>query len=131
MGIKDLILKKGWAGKTITRAETVERLNPILQRLSAVLALHNSDGSSAGSDQVKTLRMDIGKISESIVSCGGIAERAPLPADEAGTDVQAAEKGLIDALKAENDIEHQMRTRAVLSAVLANTENRLRQMGNA
>ena len=29
--IKELLLQKGWAGKTISRSETVERMNPLIR----------------------------------------------------------------------------------------------------
>jgi len=80
--IKEAILNRGWAGKTITRAETVERLNPIL--LQFLKLNHNyqyvirSHSDSALTDALKrvqkTARADVGKLSETVLSCGGTPE---------------------------------------------------------
>ena len=123
--LKELVLKQGWAGRTISRAATVDRLNPILQSLSGVLVAHNLNPGLIDDALIRTLRMDIGKMSETILSCAGIAERNPSDAESEERDVKSAESKLLEALKAEGEIEHQMRSRAIIAVVLANTEARL------
>lgn len=138
MSLKDIILNKGWAGRTISRPETVARLNPHIQSMSTLLLAYDIIGGSAdesrgGDDldeQLRILRMDIGKFSETIASAGGVAHRSPDAAAaqqvHSWSDVLRAEQSLLSALDEENDIEHQMRTRAILAVVSGNTETRLR-----
>jgi hypothetical protein len=128
MSIKDILLKKGWAGRTISRSETIDRLNPILQLMSGVLNEHNSNPGSISDDLVRTLRMDIGKFSETIVSCGGIAARTAVDSNSDANTAKSLETELLEALKAEGDIEHQMRTRAILGVVATNTELRIKEL---
>jgi hypothetical protein len=124
MGIKELILKKGWAGRTISRPETVEQLNPIIQYMSGVLFQYTSSPEFVDTEQIRTLRMDIGKMSETIASCGGVPARHSGGGD-APENIRSAELHLRDLLQLEQKIEHQMRTRAILGVVLTNTEARI------
>jgi hypothetical protein len=136
MSIKEILLKKGWAGKTISRPETAQRLNPLIHTMSNILRAHNhvaastdSSGSNSPlSEQVRLLRMDIGKMSETVFSSGGVATRTAEPyvaGLNGNKDLLDAENALLSDLRNEKDIEHQMRTRAILAAVAANTENRI------
>jgi len=141
--IKELLLKKGWAGKTITRAETAERLNPILREHILLNreydhAIRNHPDHSArealGESQ-KVARADAGKIAETIYSCGGVAYTGvELDPDDARLAIGNTD--LLDALEefesafgelvgAEKHVEHQMRTRAILGVVLASSETRV------
>lgn len=145
MGIKNLFLKQGWAGKTIGRAETIERLNPILQTANELMQhLIGVAASSADSDvksrietALRTLRMDIGKLCETVFSCGGVAYSGTdlHPADfreSSVADVTRVESVLADQLSAESKIEHQMRTRAILGVLAENQyarKNNLRNLG--
>lgn len=142
--IKEVLLGRGWAGKTITRAETVERLNPLL--LQFLKLNHNyqyvirSHADSAVTDALKrvqkTARTDVGKLSETILSCGGTPEN--------GTDLEPGDFNLgnderemlhqLEDLETEfhealvherSEIEHQMRTRGILEAVTSNSTERL------
>ncbi len=143
MGLKEALLKKGWAGHTISREETVERLNPLIRKLTELLfdyryvVDHLSDRAIAAEldAAMKTLRADIGKLSETVLSNGGIAYTgADLdPAafnlgsddDEMLFNLLDAEEAFQDAIEAEKEVEHQMRTRAILGVVAQNGRDRL------
>ena len=140
MSIKEILLNKGWAGRTISRPETVIQLNPHIQTMVNLLHAYNilAERDSGGyekssmGDQVRILRMDIGKMSETISSCGGIPERSPQSSIVRGSaewsDIVAVEKSLLNMILAEKEIEHQMRTRAILSKVQENTEALIQQL---
>jgi hypothetical protein len=147
--IKEAILNRGWAGKTITRAETVERLNPlILQFLKLnhnyqyVIRSHSDTAATEALKRVqKTARADVGKLSETVLSCGGTPEN--------GTDMEAKDFNLgddeldmlyqLEDLETEfnetierqlDEVEHQMRTRGILEAVKSNSSERLELLGD-
>ena len=140
--IKEAFLQKGWAGKTISRAETVERLNPHIERhirlnndYSYVIKSHPSDDVRSRLDATqKIARANVGKLSETVYSCGGVAYTGVDldPADvDLGSDPQAmlqalhrAEDELISALEAESETEHQMRTRAIIGVALNSATER-------
>ncbi|MDA0874152.1 MAG: hypothetical protein O3C45_03730 [Bacteroidetes bacterium] len=140
MGIKELFLQKGWAGRTIDRAATIDRINPMIRTMNELMQLYiaASETESRASmkqaieDSLRTLRMDIGKMCEIVFSCGGVAY--------SGTDLEtgqfrlgsgqseaiaAKEAALRSALGAEAGIEHQMRTRAILQNVDINQKTRM------
>ncbi|QXD15760.1 hypothetical protein GQ464_002095 [Rhodocaloribacter litoris] len=143
MGLKEALLKKGWAGRTLSRQETVERLNPLIRRLYEVMHaylyaeqyLADREVAASFAAPMKILRADIGKLSETVFSCGGVAYN--------GTDLETsdfdlgrtdeailfnlleAEEGFFEALEAEKEVEHQMRTRAILDVLRANSRSRL------
>jgi ElaB/YqjD/DUF883 family membrane-anchored ribosome-binding protein len=132
MGIKDIFLKQGWAGKTIGREETIERLNPILRTANELMQRLGAFAAESSDQDVKTRieaslrihRMDIGKLCETVFSCGGVAY--------SGTDLSLNENTLSDMLAAESKIEHQMRTRAILGVLQENQrarQNSLRNLG--
>jgi hypothetical protein len=141
--IKELLLKKGWAGKTISRAETVARLNPLIERhirlnhLYAFAAREHGDQATreALAASQKIARTNVGKIAETIYSCGGTAYTGvDLEPDGAnlGTDPEAmlatlseAEQQFLDAVLDEEKVEHQMRTRAILGVVASSSSARL------
>ena len=142
--LKDLLLGKGWAGTTISRDETIERLNPLIrqfmemnQSYRAVIRDHDDPSViQTLKDLQKTARTDVGKLSETVLSCGGAAYNGTdlkladfdLGGDDAEMvfQLQDLEDEFQDALEAElNDVEHQMRTRAILNVVLTNSEQRL------
>jgi len=138
MSIKDLVLKKGWAGKTLSRQETVGRINPIIRTL--VILMHRYDGSNLPQDPTwhhafSILRMDIGKLSEIVNSNGGKAY--------IGTDIEPGyfgdvdsivlreeEEAFTDLLAGEKIFDHQMRTRAILDAVSLNSDARQLLLAN-
>jgi len=142
--IKEAILNRGWAGKTITRAETVERLNPLLRQFlklnhnyQYVIRSHSDTAATDALQRVqKTARADVGKLSEIILSCGGTPEN--------GTDLEPEDFNLgndeldmlfqLEDLETEfnetlgreiDNVEHQIRTRGILEAVKSNSSERL------
>ena len=144
--IKELLLKKGWAGKTISRAETVARLNPLIERhillnhLYAFAAREHGDQATreALAASQKIARTNVGKIAETIYSCGGAAYTGvDLEPDGAnlGADPEAmlatlaeGEQKFLDAVLDEEKVEHQMRTRAILGVVAASSSARLEML---
>lgn len=143
MGIKDLFLNKGWAGKTLAREETAARLNPVIRSHCelnhsheyAVRSLEDRDAAGELSALQRTARMDVGKLNEVVLSAGGVpfngTEMEPEDFDlgKCDSDIVKAlrnlERDFEKLLHAELGIEHQMRTRAILDAVLKNTRVRL------
>jgi hypothetical protein len=141
--LKDLLLQKGWAGKTISRPETVDRLNPLIRQFiemnyaydAAEKGLSDRDTAEQLAAAQKTARSDVGKLAETVFSCGGTAfsgtdlDSADFRSKsrDAGTlqDLLDLEQRFLEALDAESDVEHQMRTRAILAAVRANAEVRI------
>lgn len=142
MGIKDLLLNKGWAGRTIDRQETIERVNPVIMDLTGLMHFYEDAAQRLGGDagaqihaSLKIMRGDIGKLCETVFSAGGVAY--------SGTDIEPGSLKLGDSLfeeladrerafcamvAEEADVEHQMRTRAVLSVAGANGETRLKML---
>ncbi len=141
--IKELLLQKGWAGKTISRQETVERLNPLIREFirlnhwydAVERSTSDPDTQYGIKDFQKTARADVSKLAETVFSCGGTAYN--------GTDLEASdfdlgsdnasmvsrlvelEQNFLKSLEAESEVEHQMRTRAILSVVAGNAQKRL------
>jgi len=147
--IKEAILGRGWAGKTITRAETVERLNPLLRQFlklnhyyQSVIRTHSDPAVREALKRVqKTARADVGKLSESILSAGGTPENGTdmepddftLGSDDLKvlTQLKELETDFHEALTHERqDIEHQMRTRGILEALKSNSTERLDLLGD-
>lgn len=143
MAIKDLLLKKGWAGKTISRKETVDRLNPLLRRHHEINYTYDAAASRLQNREIvdrihafqEVARADAGKISETVLSCGGVPETGVdmEPADFNPGDSDDAivkhlrdlEQSFLDALGPEKKADHQMRSRAILEVVEKNTRERL------
>jgi hypothetical protein len=142
--LKEILLGRGWAGKTITRADTVELLNPLIEEHIRINHLHRALLRSDPGEEIaafirntqKTARADVGKLSEVVLSAGGVAyngtdlEASDFDTDASVEDQVAAilerEEAFRDAIAQQRDeIEHQMRTRAVLSVVQTNTEDRI------
>jgi hypothetical protein len=147
--IKEALLGRGWAGKTISRAETVERLNPLLLQFlklnhyyQSVIRSHSDPAVTEALERVqKTARADVGKLSESILSAGGTPENGTdlEPEDfTLGNDelemlyqLEDLETEFNDALTRErSDVEHQMRTRGILEALTSNSGERLELLGD-
>ncbi|PSQ58816.1 MAG: hypothetical protein BRD27_05950 [Bacteroidetes bacterium QH_10_64_19] len=141
--IKEALLNRGWAGQTMSRSETVERLNPLIEQHIRLNHHYGAAIRHCDDERVvdvlerlqKTARTDVGKLSETVFSCGGTAYN--------GTDLSpedfSVNGGLADlfeelhdletdfnaSLADELDLEHQMRTRGVLEAVKSNSQDRL------
>lgn len=140
MGIKELLLKQGWAGRTISRAETIDHVNPIIRTMTVAMhhwgaAATTLDGEAGRTvrEALKTLRMDIGKLCETVFSCGGVAyngtdlEPETFTADgDIWKTLADQEAAIAESLKPQLKIEHHMRTRAILAAVAANHEERVK-----
>lgn len=144
MSIKSLVLNKGWAGITITREQTAKRLNVLMRSLIELMHFYDaalaSGGSGSNLDEVQAtmpvLRADIGKLSETVHSCGEVAySGTDLDPDsfsfgENGwSTVRDMEEKFIEALDEEKKTEHQMRTRAILGALASNANERLHILG--
>lgn len=142
--IKEALLNRGWAGKTITRAETVERLNPLIRQFlklnhnyQFVIRSHSDSAVVEALKRVqKTARADVGKLSETVLSCGGTPENGTdleardfdLGSDDVDMlqQLEALEEDLNEAVGHERDeVEHQMRTRGILEALKSNSSERL------
>lgn len=142
--IKEAILQRGWAGNTISRAETVERLNPLILQLlklnhnyEYVIRTHSDTAVCEALKRVqKAARADVGKLSETVLSCGGSPENGTNlePEDfNLGTDelemlsqLEDLETEFNQAVTHERqDVEHQMRTRGILEAVKSNSTERI------
>lgn len=139
MSLKEAFLKKGWAGRTISREETVARINPLLKRHRelnhyydyAISHCSDSGVAAALAAQLKVARMDAGKLAETVFSNGGTAYNGTDLEPEAftlpdGDDallfaLYDRERAFLDVLKAEAGVEHQMHTRAILGVVEANS----------
>jgi hypothetical protein len=147
--IKEVLLGRGWAGKTLSRAETVERLNPLLlqflklnQYYQSVIRTHSDRAVTEALQRVqKTARADVGKLSESILSAGGTPENGTdlEPEDfTLGTDaldmlqqLKDLETDFNESITHERrEIEHQMRTRGILEALKSNSTERLDLLGD-
>lgn len=147
--IKETLLQRGWAGKTITRAETVNRLNPLLLQFLKLNHYYQnairSHGDAAVTDALervqKSARVDVGKLSETILSCGGSPENGTdlepgdfeVTADDVEmlAELRDLESAFNDALTEERqEIEHQMRTRGILEALKSNSTERLELLGD-
>lgn len=143
MGIKELFLQKGWAGRTIDRDETVDRFNPIIRVMNELMQFYLAAAEAsvdharraAITASLRTLQMDIGKMCETVFSCGGVAYNGIdlNPEDfRLGTALSgrilAQEAKLETALEDETNIEHQMRSRAILGVVTENQKERLHSL---
>lgn len=145
--LKELLLGRGWAGQTITRAETVQRLNPIVKQHielnhnyeAAIRAIGLQPVTDALSAMQRTARMDVGKISETIYSAGGSAyngtdlEPGDFDLGERASDMVGSlislERDFRNTVRTERDeIEHQIRTRAILELLESNSHDRLKAL---
>lgn len=146
MGLKEVkqaLLKQGWAGRTLSREETIARLNPLIEHHMALNHAYNYVVAACSEQDVterlaglqKKARADVGKLMETVFSCGGAAYNGvamnpddfALDADddEMLFQLRDQEQAFYDALAGEAAFEHQMRTRAILAALKTNSEERL------
>ena len=142
----NFVLNKGWAGKSLSREETVERLNPLLRRHVELNYAYDYAIGQLGGDEAseqmgrfqKTARNDVGKVRETILSSGGVAysgvdlepdaivlhgER-----DQMLDQLVEQEQALLDHVREEqslNGLEHHMRTKAILENLHQNSQERL------
>lgn len=139
--IKSALLRKGWAGKTVSRKETAERLNPLIEAhvklnltYANLLPLLASDSERQELELLlKTLRLDVGKLMELVFSCGETAfngtslepESFKLTSDDPLSDLRECELALREQLDTERPVEHQIRTEAVLVRLRKNSDIRI------
>jgi len=141
------VLKKGGAGASLSREETVTRINPIIETHTRLLhnyqfAIdHTPDAPVVDALRavLRTARMDVGKLCETVFSAGGTAfsgtsiEPGSLPLDGQGADLlrqlEVKEKELLAQVEGENEVWHQIRTQAILGVVKKNSEARLTLLG--
>jgi bacterioferritin (cytochrome b1) len=141
--MKNLLLKKGWAGRTMDRAESARRLNPVLRAHhelnytydAAIARLDNGELTDRLAAFQRTARADAGKLSESVLSLGGIPQTGvdmEPDAYDPGSDRDSIlrrlieiEERFVEQIDAENKVEHQMRSRAILGNTRQNTRERL------
>lgn len=145
--LKDLIFNRGGFGASISRAETIERLNPLIEQhvklnhqYTYVIRNHKSaDIVTLLNGLQKTARADVGKLSEVVLSAGGVPyngtdlEEHDFDLGDDQTEmlfkVQDAEEDFLNKMKDELDaVTHQMRTIALLEVVRNNSDERLRTM---
>jgi hypothetical protein len=137
MGLKELILNKGWAGTTFSR-----RLNPLIRRQYELNHSYDFIIRNVSSPEIaremeliqKTARVDIGKMSETVLSAGGVPyngiDLEPDRFDLGSSDnemfnrIREVESDFEAALAAEVGENHQIRTKAILQLVLGNSRSR-------
>jgi len=138
-----LIFNRGGFGQSMSRAETIDHVNPILEqhvRLNrsydqVIDALSDDDIADKLRALQKTARADAGKLSETVLSAGGTSYNGvdlrgvTFDLGETDTDMLFAlrdrEQALHDAVTDDLDANHQMRTRAILEVVQGNSAERL------
>ena len=139
--IKSAVLKKGWAGKTISRKETAQRLNLLIEEHVKLKHAYTNLLPHLEIDQekhelqriLKILRLDVGKLKELVFSCGETAfngtslepESFMLASHQPISDLFEREQALLELLHAERLVEHQIRTEAVLVRLRENSASRL------
>lgn len=136
------ILNRGGAGRSATREETVEALNPLvlqharlLRAYNAVLAgLADRDAAARLETVMNRLRTELGKLRETVLANGGTPpSTVGLRAEIAGDSDRALLEALEQAERAYRQAlretlaypHHQMRTIAILENNLTGSEERL------
>lgn len=143
MGLKELFLNKGWAGRTLSRPETAERINPLIRRHHelnrsydfAIAHLDDRGASERLSELQRIGRADVGKLSETVLSAGEVSyngtdlepEQFDLGSDDGAIlrELTRREEEFIGLLEDESLLEHQIRTRAIVAIVLKDSRERL------
>lgn len=141
--IKEALLNRGWAGQTMSRSKTAEHLNPLIEQHIRLNHHYGAAIRHCDDERVvdvlerlqKTARTDVGKLSETVLSCGGTpyngTDLSPDDFSLKGSlsdlfaELHDLETDFNEALANELDLEHQMRTRGVLEAVKSNSQDRL------
>jgi hypothetical protein len=138
-----LLFNRGGIGQSMSRSETVERVNPLIEQHMRLNKGYNTVIEALSDDEIaeqlqafqKTARADVGKLAETILSAGGTAYNGVELRDvtfdlgEDDTDrlfaLRDREQALHEAVTDELKDNHQMRTRAILEVVQANSAERL------
>jgi len=136
----NFLLNRGGAGKSITRNETAEAMGDLVRPLTSIVRTYERLAENVGDDQAagkiaasqNRTRSDVAKLSEIILSTGGITPRDAEPlssSDDPDTLIRAlnaAERGFRDSLEESLKMKHHYRTIAVLETLHKNTEERIR-----
>ncbi len=140
------LLNKGGAGKSITRPETVDRLSDLLKQYNVVMytyhaaqdVVQDEEQASAVEALAHEVRNDLGKLSEIILSNGGVpplgTDMEPEgiavgeSAEEALASLAQEEQRLLDALGGESRVRHMLRTRATLDTTESATRERVQRL---
>ncbi len=144
--LKELIFNKGGIGKSLSRQETVERLNPLIREHIALNHQHDYVIRTIGEAEIadrleqfqKIARVDVGKLAEVVFSAGGTAySGVDMGPDDfnLGTDpaemihrLLEAEQRFLQLVTEELKLNHQIRTKATLNLVRQHSEERLRYL---
>ena len=135
----NFLLNRGGAGKSLTRAETAEELSSLmttqitlLRTYEALIALMDSGSSSAETLAAlqKEHRNEIPKISEIILSAGGIPPRKAdrLEGDGRESLIRAVcdgERGLRREIDTQLENKHHLRTIGILESLAETVEDRI------
>lgn len=137
------ILNRGGAGRSMTRAESVEALNPLIGRHAELLLAYDvalrtlADREIAGTINraMNAARTELAKLKETVFSLGGTPPNSTdlVPAVRLGDDDAAILHALDDAERAYRDAlsdtlglaHHQIRTAAILENNLKGSDIRL------
>ena len=136
------VLNKGGAGTSLSRADTIARLNPVI--VAHTRLLHAYDAARAGrpaaeTDRIdallRTARMDVGKLAENVFSLGGTPYNGTdiepgTTVAEAGGEARyralaQAEEAFARQLDDELAVDHQIRVGATLGILRAHSQERL------
>jgi hypothetical protein len=136
------LLNKGGAGKSISRVETAERLSALMRSYNEIMYSYDaaigfaSESTAEGLEKLaRVVRDDIGKVSELILSAGGIppsgTEIEPENVSVGNSEEECLEtlnrleRAFGDSLKAESAVRHHLRVVAGLDNTSARTSERL------
>lgn len=134
----NFFLNRGGAGKSLTRAKTAAEMSKLMIRHIELLRTYDAlidtlddPGSSEELEVVqKENRADISKLSETILSAGGVPPRdgdclggTAMP--DLIKSLNVAERELRSGLEVQLESKHQLRTVAIVENLLANTEKRI------
>ena len=134
----NFLLNRGGAGKSLSRAQTAAEMSKLMIRHIELLrtydALIESIGNDASIENLKALqqdnRADISKLSEIILSSGGVPPREGMLLAGDGADaliksVNNAERELRSDIEEQLEQKHHLRTLAIMETLLANTQLRI------
>jgi hypothetical protein len=138
------ILNKGGAGRSLSRVDTVDALNPLVEHHGALLAAYSAGllalGDRALAERLETVmtqhRTELGKLRESVLANGGVPPTGigivVDPAELGDNDgeilhaIETRERAYRDALKEALDYpHHQIRTIAILENNVKGSEERI------
>jgi len=135
----NFILNRGGAGKSITRHETAAAMSDLVVPLIGIMRtyehlatlIHDEEAGTRIEVTQNRTRNDIAKLSEIILSTGGVTPRGADPVDSSENPdmtirrLNEAEREFRQALENSLKLKHHYRTIAVLETLLKNTEERI------